>query len=183
MTTLTTRLNTYSPAALTAFGAGIAMKPAMTGDQRNGGAEEEALEHADEHVVVADELLRVLPVVMAVDTQEMDAVNACPDHAHEIGHDRQRRNQHQAAEKTRHDEIPNGVGPHARQGIDLLGDAHRSELSRHGRTGSSSYHYGCKDRSYLPCERHRNRRTHHALHVEKSIHFAGLKGKNRPRKK
>ena len=55
--------------AADAFGARIAMKAAIAADQRNGGAEEQALEHAGEQIEIADEMLRVLQVLMRVDAQ------------------------------------------------------------------------------------------------------------------
>ena len=50
------------------------MEPAVTTDHRNGRAEENALEHAAEHIEHAHEILGILPVVVPVDVQNDDGV-------------------------------------------------------------------------------------------------------------
>ena len=54
-----------------AFGPRIAMEAAMATDEGDGRAEKQAFEHARKQIEIADELLRVRPVMMPVDAQQL----------------------------------------------------------------------------------------------------------------
>ena len=99
-------------------------------------------------------LCEFCPVVVRVDVQNVDAVERAADDAHEVGHDRERGNQQEAAEEPRHDEVVDRVGAHAGQGVDLLGDAHRAQLGGHGAADAAGQHRGGQHRAQLADQRH-----------------------------
>ena len=55
----------------------------------------------------------------------------------------------QAAEEPRHDEVLNRVGAHAREGVDLLGDAHRAQLRGHRAADAAGEHRRRQHRAQL----------------------------------
>ena len=95
-----------------------------------------------------------------------DGVEQGPDHAHEVGHDRQRRDQQQAAEEPRHHEVMDRIGAHARQGVDLLGDAHRAQFGGHGAAHAAGQHRGGQHRPQLAHQRHVDDRPQLRLQVQ-----------------
>ena len=65
----------------------------MAADEGDGDAEEERLDQAHADVPHADIAFAVLPVDMGLDAVEAGADEGAPHDAHEVGHDRQQRNE------------------------------------------------------------------------------------------
>ena len=62
------------------------MKAVVAADERDGRAEEQALEDAEEEVEGVDIFPGVGPVVVVVDAEEHMGVEVASQHAHEVGH-------------------------------------------------------------------------------------------------
>ena len=84
----------------------------------------------------------------------LDAIDVAADDAHEVGHDRQRRDQEDAGQEPRHDQVVDRVGAHALQGVDLLGDAHRAQLGGHRAADAAGQHRRRQHRPQLADQRH-----------------------------
>src|SRR5262245_47657967 len=130
------------------------MEAAVAAHDRDRTTEEETLEDAAEQVEVLDEAFGVFPVVVLVDVEDVNAVEITADDAHEVGHDRERGNHEDAGQEPRHHEVMHGVGSHAFEGIDLLGNSHCAEFSRHCRAYAASKHRRGEHRAELADERH-----------------------------
>ncbi len=137
-----------------AFGARRAGESPVATDQRDRRAEEHAFDQPHEQVEGPHELLRVEVVMVRVDPQDHHAVERAAGHAHEVGHDGQRGDEHQAAQEPRHDEEVDRVGAQCFQGVDLLGDAHGAQFGRHGAAHPAGQHRGGQHRPQLAHQRH-----------------------------
>ena len=154
------------------------MKTVVTTDQGNGGAEEQALEYSAENIETVDAVLRVLQVKMPIDIQIVDAVEPSAEDAHEVGHDRQGGDQQQAGQEPRHDEIMDRIGAHARQGVDLLGHAHRAQFGRHGAAHAARQHRRRQHRSQFADQRKIDHRPQQRFHVHPAELSIGLHCQN-----
>src|SRR5208283_2143960 len=124
------------------LGAGAAVEAAMAADERNRRAEEDRLEQTDIQVHQADMPPGVQPVVMGIYMVDMDRDERPAENPHEVGDDGQQGDQEDAGQQSRHHQVVDRVGAQASESVDLLGDAHGAQLSRHGAADPAGQHGG-----------------------------------------
>ena len=109
----------------------LRVEAAMATDQGDRRAEEVALEHAGEDIQAVHEVAGVLPVGERIDVEDLRADDRAADDPHEVAHQGQERDQQDARQEPRDDQVVDRVGPQRREGVDLLGHAHRPQLGGH----------------------------------------------------
>jgi hypothetical protein len=78
-----------------------------------------------------------------------DAHHAAADDADDVGVDAEERHHRRQGEDTRQDEVFDRPDAERGEGVDLLGDAHRAELSGERRTGAARHDDARHDRAHL----------------------------------
>ena len=130
------------------------MKAAVATDEGDGRPEEHWLDEPGGDVPKADVALRMLPVMIRFDVINTDADQGAAHHAHEVGHDRQQRDEQDTCEEARHDQVVNRVGAETGESVYLLRDPHGGQLSRHRAADAAGEHGGGQHRPQLAHHRH-----------------------------
>ena len=130
-----------------AFGAVAAGEAFVAADQSDAPAEEDALEDAGEHVPSEDVDGRVFPVGARGDVVDADGDEPAGHRTHEVAIEGEDGGQEQASEESGRDEVSQGVGAHAPEGVDLFGDLHGAEFGGEGSADPSGQHEPGEDGS------------------------------------
>jgi len=104
--------NEYTNAAVEALGSCGAFEPLVATDHRNRRSKKDTLEQPNKQIEIGHEFSTVVPIVMYVNADNINAIEVTASDAHEISHHCQSRYQKQARQKPRHDQITNRIGTH-----------------------------------------------------------------------
>lgn len=115
-------------------------QPLIAGDDDNEDAEEESLGEGDGGIGEVDVGFHVVDPVGGFDSEDADADDPGGEHAEcgRFGDEERDGDEHR--EEARGDEIVDGVDRHGAEGIDLLGDFHRSDFGSHRGANAAREH-------------------------------------------
>src|SRR5579883_88371 len=103
-------------------------------------AERDRFDEPGEHILAMERIDGLSDIDAGIEAEVIDRDEKSAEDADDVRDEHERRHHQGAGDDTRHDEVFVGIGRKGREGVDLVGDAHRADLGRDRRTDAARDH-------------------------------------------